>query len=239
LTRQDQWDESRQLQQRQQALVDAEKPHVNQMKRTRTHKENMNQEDASPSPTSSVTLPNAATLLRISAAPNSISEKNVMVMVREMTGSRVFPRSKLVTALDFIRLFCSSTTRVSDVDADVETSGLFVSLGHMDAEEAYRVADASLRDVTFSGCRPSILACAAITLALLRSNDVNHNMSSLRRSVYCSVFRNAHDTVIYQAIRKVELRLLRTTQSAVTSASRNVSHVLSTSTTHVIPLEDE
>mmetsp|Transcript_10301 Transcript_10301/g.18587 ORF Transcript_10301/g.18587 Transcript_10301/m.18587 type:complete len:353 (-) Transcript_10301:939-1997(-) len=205
------------------------------LKRAKTHRTKMNEVSA-PMATSTtplvaatgVAIPNAATILRISAAPKSISEQHILSMVREMTGSRSFPRSKVVTPLDFIHVTCATSSHVSE-------DGSSISLGPDDVEEACRLADASLRDASFSGQRPSVVACAVITLALARSNSVSLSMASLRREVYHSIFGTKDDPVLQASIRETESNLLRSIHIGVPS-SRN-RHVVPT--THLIPLEDE
>ena len=220
--------------------------HQGELKRTRTHRENMNQADQGETTSSNADgfiIPNAATLLRISAAHMSISEQSVMAMVREVTGSRAFPQSKLVTALDFLRAYCANTTSVSTASSGTDTehpSGeweLYVSLSPADTEAVFRLADVSLRDATLSGYRPSVVACAAITLALIRSNNATHDVSSLRRSVYRSFFGTENNPNTQSAVTTAEARLLRSAQ--IVSLSRNVSRVRSTSAVNVIPLEED
>lgn len=196
------------------------------LKRAKTHRTKMN--EVSTTATPGVAIPNAATILRISAAPKSISEQHILSMVREMTGSRSFPRSKVVTPLDFIHVTCARSTHVSE-------DGSSISLGPDDVEEACRIADASLRDASFSGQRPSVVACAVLTLALARSNSVSLSMASLRREVYHSIFGTKDDPVLQASIRETESNLLRSIHIGVPS-SRN-RHVVPT--THLIPLEDE
>lgn len=196
------------------------------LKRAKTHRTKMN--EVSTTATPGVAIPNAATILRISAAPKSISEQHILSMVREMTGSRSFPRSKVVTPLDFIHVTCARSTHVSE-------DGSSISLGPDDVEEACRIADASLRDASFSGQRPSVVACAVLTLALARSNSVSLGVASLRREVYHSIFGTKDDPVLQASIRETESNLLRSIHIGVPS-SRN-RHVVPT--THLIPLEDE
>lgn len=196
------------------------------LKRAKTHRTKMN--EVSTTATPGVAIPNAATILRISAAPKSISEQHILSMVREMTGSRSFPRSKVVTPLDFIHVTCATSTHVSE-------DGSSISLGPDDVEEACRIADASLRDASFSGQRPSVVACAVLTLALARSNSVSLGVASLRREVYHSIFGTKDDPVLQASIRETESNLLRSIHIGVPS-SRN-RHVVPT--THLIPLEDE
>eukprot|EP00581_Thalassiosira_minuscula_P004932 CAMPEP_0183742472 /NCGR_PEP_ID=MMETSP0737-20130205/64715_1 /TAXON_ID=385413 /ORGANISM="Thalassiosira miniscula, Strain CCMP1093" /LENGTH=354 /DNA_ID=CAMNT_0025978059 /DNA_START=126 /DNA_END=1190 /DNA_ORIENTATION=- len=204
------------------------------LKRAKTHRTNMNEASASTSSladsNSRVAIPNAATILRISAAPKSISEQHILSMVREMTSSRSFPRSKVVTALDFIHVLSGTDTHVSD-----SGDGSTISLGPDDAEEACRLADVLLRDASVLGRRPSLVACAVITIALSRSNRVNLNMASLRDKVYHSVYGNADDTDLQFSIRKIESKLFRSIQVGLPSpGDRQVVR-----TTHLIPLEDE
>mmetsp|Transcript_23539 Transcript_23539/g.42282 ORF Transcript_23539/g.42282 Transcript_23539/m.42282 type:complete len:350 (+) Transcript_23539:128-1177(+) len=196
------------------------------LKRAKTHRTNMNQVSV-PTTVAGVAIPNAATILRISAAPKSISERHVLSMVREVTSSRSFPRSKMVTSLDFIQVFGASSTEVSE-------DGSSISLGPVDMEEASRLADVSVRSASFSGCRPSIVASAVITLVLARSNSVNMDMASIRQAVQRSIF-GTDDAVLLASIRRAESNLLTSVQVRM-PPSRN-RHVVPT--THLIPLEDE
>ena len=138
------------------------------LKRAKTHRTNMNEAPetaAAPAVVAHparprVAIPTASTILRISAAPKSISERHVLAMARELTGSRAFPRSRVVTALDYVRALSSSATRVVDGEDP------HVSLGPDDAEEARRLADLALGDASFLPRRPCALACAAVSLPL-------------------------------------------------------------------------
>lgn len=201
------------------------------LKRAKTHRTHMNEVSA---PTVAgatpvgVAIPNAAAILRISAAPKSMSERHIVSMVREMTGSRSFPRSKVVTALHFVDALCGTSTHASEDSSSV-------SLGPADAEDACRLADATLRDTRFSGLRPSVLACAVITLALARSSSVNLSLASLRQKVYHSIFGTEDDPLLQASIRKAESNLLGSIQvGAPPSRNRRI-----VPTTHLIPLEDE
>jgi len=212
------------------------------LRRVQTHRDHMNEQAGSQGASATndgsdttflIPLPSASTLLSISSAPKSISEKNVLNMVLEMTGSRIFPREKLVTVLDFISVFCSTKTHVSVTDKDA-------SLGPRDAREAYRLADVSLRDASLSGCSPSILGCAVIVLALVTSDSVQYNMSSIRSIVFNSIFGDEVCPILLKAVRKIETNLL--SFSAVASWPRNnhVFHEIShSSAAHVIPSEDD
>lgn len=213
---------------RQQESADAANDDEQQggLKRAKTHRMNMNAATVAPGATApAVAIPNAATILRISSAPKSITEKHILSMVREMTGSRSFPRSKVVTALDFINALGSSSTRVNDSS---------VSLGPAEVEEASRLADVLLRDVSFLSCRPSVVACAVITLALARSDSVaNLDMSSLRQMVHHSIFGPEGDLALLVSVRQAESKLLVGAPASRNPARRVVP------TTHLIPLEDE
>lgn len=218
------------------------------LKRAKTHRMNMNEASATtggvnmtpktPSPpppaaTSSTAIPNAATLLRISAAPKSISEQHVLSMVREMTGSRAFPRSRVVTALDFIEALAVSSGTQARNEEDEE---VMTTLGPEVAEDACRLVDASLRSARFLGCRPSVVACAAITLALARSSSVDIDLTSLRQQVCLAIFGAESDPEIQFAVRKAESTFLAM-QVGVTSSRSNARQVVPT--THLIPLEDD
>lgn len=203
------------------------------LKRAKTHRTNMNRASATPestatpaSGTSAVAIPNASTILRISAAPKAISEQDVLAVVRDITGARSFPRSKVVTALDFVDALCATSTHVSE-------DGIHISLGPEEAEEASRLIDTLLRDVTFLSYRPSVVACAAITFALLRSDHVNMDMASLRQRVCHSIFGPQDDAALQANILKVESNI----HVGVPSSRNNARRVVPTA--HLIPLEEE
>lgn len=208
------------------------------LKRAKTHRTNMNEVSAAATTASAstppppaapgVAIPNAAAILRISAAPKSISEQHVLSMVREMTGSRCFPRSKVVTSLDFIQALRAADSQVSE-------DGTSISLGPAEEEEASRLADISVRCAGFSGCRPSVVACAVITIALVRSNSVNCSMSFIRQKVQWSIFGTEDDLALQASIRRVELKLFESFQ--VRAPSSRSRHAVPT--THLIPLEDD
>ena len=152
-------------------------------------------------------------------------------MVREVTGSRAFPRSHVVTALDFIRAL-SSTNSTQEGDSGI-------TLAPEVAEQAYRLADISLRDATLVGCRPSVVASAAVTLALFRSHHGSDDMASLRQQVCSTIFGVDVDPALQVAVRKAEAKMIA---AAHVPISRRVQvnpimhhHV----TAHLIPLEDE
>jgi len=195
------------------------------LKRAKTLKMNMNQA-ATPTDTTEVAIPNAATLLRISAAPKSITEQHVLTMVREMTSSRSFPHSKVITALDFI-------TALSATRTHVPRENMRVTLGPAEAEEASRLSDFLLRGSTVSSDRPSVVACAVITSALARSNCVDLDMSSLRQRVSHSIFGPSDEPDLYVAIRMAESSI-----HVGVPSSRNIPRRVAP-TTHLIPLEDE
>ncbi len=184
-----------------------------------------------------VALPTASTILRISAAPKSISERHVLAMARELTGSRAFPRSRVVTALDYVRALSSSSTRV--VVVDEEDQHLPISLGPDDAEEARRLADLALGDASFPPRRPCALACAVVSLALMsRSSSTSASDAVVRRCVHRSVLgRGAGDPGLVQAARAAEsdLRVLRSAPSS-RDAGRSTA---APPAAHLIPLEDD
>ena len=185
-------------------------PPTCQLKRAKTHRDHMDQadlqdvevgaENGTPSQSrphtgsgTTVVIPTATTILQMSAAPKTISESKILTMVREVTGSRAFPRSHVITALDYIR---SLSEENSDVSLTPEV-----------AEEACRLADIALTDVTLIGCRPSVLASAAITLALSRAHDGSHdNMVSLRQDVCTAIVGEDHAFQV--AVRQVESKMI-------------------------------
>eukprot|EP00584_Thalassiosira_punctigera_P023515 CAMPEP_0172575666 /NCGR_PEP_ID=MMETSP1067-20121228/137328_1 /TAXON_ID=265564 ORGANISM="Thalassiosira punctigera, Strain Tpunct2005C2" /NCGR_SAMPLE_ID=MMETSP1067 /ASSEMBLY_ACC=CAM_ASM_000444 /LENGTH=340 /DNA_ID=CAMNT_0013368317 /DNA_START=131 /DNA_END=1153 /DNA_ORIENTATION=- len=225
LAQHDQIKAAKQREAEREAADSADQPHG--LKRAKTHKQNMNEAAApsiTPPVTTHVAIPNAATILRISAAPKSISEQHILSMVREMTGSRAFPRSKVVTSLDFVQALSASNTRVNE--------DCSIALGLTDVEEASRLADAALRNVAFSGSRPSVIASAAITLALMRSSSISLCMSSIREKVQQSIYGDEIDSALQAFIMQAESNLLGSIRVRA-PPSRPVV------TAHLIPLEDE
>jgi hypothetical protein len=217
---------------------DEERVVLGEMKRTKTHRDGMDQVDATSGSTNRGTIttadvPNASTILRISAAPKAITEDNILALVREITGSRAFPRCKSITVLDFLRTFSSSSTHACEEDG--------CSLGPVEAQEAYRLADASLADSSFAGYRPSVVACAIILVVLLRSNTFGLDVSSLRQIVYRSVLGSQIDAEIQAAVRQLEVKLLRSAlRPAAASTSRIiVPRAVVSTAAHVIPVETE
>jgi hypothetical protein len=205
------------------------------LKRAKTHMSNMNEALAAATPSSAtaatagLVIPNATTILRISAAPKAISEQHILSMVREMTGSRSFPRSKVVTALDFIQALSATRTVVS-------VDGSPIRLGPEEAEEASRFVDLLLRDVTFLSCRPSVVACAVITFALARSEEVdNLSLTSIRKQVYHSIFGPEEDPAVSAAVLEAESFI----RVGVPSSRNNARARRVVPTTHLIPLEAE
>jgi hypothetical protein len=150
-------------------------------------------------------------------------------MVREMTGSRSFPRSKVVTALVFIQALSATRTVVS-------VDGSPIRLGPEEAEEASRFVDLLLRDVTFLSCRPSVVACAVITFALARSEEVdNLSLTSIRKQVYHSIFGPEEDPAVSAAVLEAESFI----RVGVPSSRNNARARRVVPTTHLIPLEAE
>jgi hypothetical protein len=220
-----------------------------QLKRAKTHRDHMDQADHQdvevgaendpPSqphhsgPGTTVVIPTAATILQMSAAPKTISESKVLAMVREVTGSRAFPRSHVITALDYIRSLSSSTKEEnSDVTLTPEV-----------AEEAYRLADIALTDATLIGCGPSVVASAAITLALSRSdsNGSHDNLVSLRQDVCTAIVGEDHAFQV--AVRQVEAKLVAAVHRATRAhPPRQMQMYLSLvhhhGTAHLIPQEE-
>jgi hypothetical protein len=145
-----------------------------------------------------------------------------------MTGSRSFPRSKVITALDFINALSAESTNIPD-------DGSSVSLGPTVVEEASRMADVLLKDANHLSSRPSAVACAVITLALARSDSgTSMSVASLRRRVFHSIFGASEgDQALLKSILQAESRIL-----VGAPASRNPVRRL-VPTTHLIPLEDE
>lgn len=198
------------------------------LKRAKAKMTNMNEAAATTPSSAATAMPNAATILRISAAPKSMSEQQVLSMVREMTGSRAFPRSRVVTALDYIAALGGTRTELSQ-------DGSSITLGPAEAEEASRIADILLqRDATFLSCAPSAVACAVITMALARSDASAHlDVSSLRQRVFRSIFGPEADQALVGAVLQAESKILVGAPASRNHARRVVP------TTHLIPLEDE
>lgn len=220
-----------------------------QLKRAKTHRDHMDQADhqdvevgaekgthshgrprISSTTTNMVVLPTAATILQMSAAPKTISESKILAMVREVTGSRAFPRSHVITALDYIRSLSSST----------QAENMDVTLTSEVAEEAYRLADISLTDVNMIGCRPSVVASAAITLALFRSHHGSHEMASLRQDVCTAIVGEDPDFQV--AVRKVEAKLIaaahHSTNAHAPGQMRMNPPIIHHVTAHLIPQEE-
>ena len=174
-------------------------------------------------------IPNAATILQMSAAPKVISESKILAMVREVSGSRAFPRSHVVTALDYIQTLSNST----EVDHNM------VTLTPDAAEEACRLVDISLRDINLIGCLPSVVASAAITLALFRSYHGSKDMTSLRQDVCSTIF--GEDPKIHASVRNVETKMIAAAHHAANShANRQMQMnpiVMHHATAHLIPPE--
>lgn len=241
LAQHDQMKESRQVSE---ANVTPEEKQGCGLKRAKTHRMNMDlASSAGSSPTaevpaltsSGVAIPNAAMILRISAAPKSLSEQNILSMVREVTGSRSFPRAKVVTTLDFIRALGATSSHVGEVDTNTEEPSILLQPQEM--EDAFRLADVSIRDVHFVGSRPSIVACAAMTLALARSSRLDLSIAALRQKVCDSIFGSDCTPELQVAVRKAESKFL-SLQVGVPSSRNQARHVV-VPTTHLIPCEDE
>lgn len=144
----------------------------------------------------SETCISAATLLRISVAPKCINKKDVIQLASRMMSSKVFPRTKCVTAVDLIEAFCrSSTTEIGPVvDRTVEV-------------EALRLVDASLLDVEIVGVRPSIIACSVLILAFRTSSSLRMDDKYLRQRVCRSIMGRVENPLDRKAVMKVEAQL--------------------------------
>ena len=197
-----------------------------EMRRTIKHHKHMDQQANHAINQYILETPSVSAILRISAAPKCISEEQVLDTVREISSSRVFPRSQAVTALDFIQVFAAPS---SPSDAVSISQG--VLLEPSQERHANILADAGL---FFVGFRPSIVACAAITIAKRRPFTNEHDMSSIRHLVFCSIFGEDHDDNARQAARDFECRLLR----ATILPPRNNRHVATCPSAHVIPHEE-
>lgn len=170
-----------------------------------------------------IPIPNAAAILRISAAPRTLSEHDIVGMLREMSGSRAFPKSRVVTALDFIHAISATST-------DVSQDGNSIVIGPQDVEKASRLMDTLLTDVNFISSRPSVLACALITLALTQSNSLNSlDMASIRQKVYYSIFGPGADPNLQAATLKAEAAIQQL------PASRNNARRVVLPILHLIP----
>ncbi len=216
-----------------------------QLKRAKTHRDHMDQasrqeEDDSSSPQSerphaadanSATIPTAATILQMSAASKSMTESKVLTMVREVTGSRAFPRSHVVTALDFIRALVSNS-----IDQHGNSNG--VTLTPEVAEQACRLVDMCLRDATLVECRPSIVGSAAITLALFRYHHGSDDIATLRHQVCSTIFGVDVDPSLQVTVRNVEAKMLAAVQVPISRHAR-VNPIMHHVTAQLIPLEDE
>ncbi|KAL7474297.1 hypothetical protein ACHAW6_000275, partial [Cyclotella cf. meneghiniana] len=105
-------------------------------------------------------IPSTSAILWISAAPKCISEEQVLTTVREISFSCVFPCCQAVTALDFIQVFFAPNSL-----SDAVSISQGVLLEPAQERHANILADVGL---IFVGFHPSIVACAAITIAKLR-----------------------------------------------------------------------
>jgi len=180
---------------------------------------------SSPPSPPGIAIPNATTILSMSAAPNSITEQNVLDMVKKLTSSRDFPRSKVVTALDYIYALSASSTQVSEED------GQSISLRPQDVEEASRIADTLLSDVNIISTPPSVVACAIITL-VSRSNALNNlDMASIRQKVYYSIFGSKVDPDLQIATLRAE------TTVGVTAPPPRHRRPVPITTHHIIPFD--
>jgi hypothetical protein len=196
-----------------------------EMKRSTKQHEHMDQQADTANEEPILEIPNASSLLRISAAPKSITEEHVLSVIRDITSSRVFPRSQSVTALDYIK-------EVSPASTSGSPSSPHGSLLLTPSQErtAILLADTGLFCV---GCRPSIVAAAAITIAMLQTNGAN-DMSSVRARVLRSIFGN-QDADAVEAVRDMEIQLLR-----ATTPLRNNQRAMAPTppSAHVIPEEE-
>jgi len=176
-------------------------------------------------------IPTVTIILRISAAPRSISEQNIRDMIKQLTLSRVF-KSQVVTALDYIYALSSTSTNVSQCD------GLSISLGGQDLEVALRFTDALLNDVNTLSSRPSAVACAVITHSLVRSNCsevANLGMSAIREKVYYSIYGTKD---VNPDIQVETLKAEATIQVGVPASRQNAARRV-LPTTHIIPIVDD
>lgn len=212
---------------RQEEQAAAEKPSCG-LKRAKAHMMNMSEVPTTePQVDGGVAIPNASTILRISAAPKSLTERHVASMVKEVTSSRSFPRSKVVTALDFIAALSGASTEFGQDG---------ITLGPFEAEEASRLADAALRETSFIGSSPSVVASAAISLALARSERVNMTLASIRQQVLRSVYGPEINSALHASSLKAESNLLVSIQARVPSPRNGVRRMVPTvPTTHLIP----
>jgi len=228
----------------QQDARDDEEHRVGGLKRAKTLRTNMMAagEDAlsTTTPTSllddmlcpDAAIPTVTTILRISAAPRSISEQNIRDMIKQLTLSRVF-KSQVVTALDYIYALSSTSTNVSQCD------GLSISLGGQDLEVALRFTDALLNDVNTLSSRPSAVACAVITHSLVRSNCsevANLEMSAIREMVYYSIYGTKD---VNPDLQVETLKAEATIQVGVPASRRQNAARRLMPTTHIIPIVDD
>lgn len=199
-----------------------------EMKRTKRHEGSLSDMESEPmdsgsSVAESASEPSlsAAALLRISAAPKCITEEDVVQMARRMINSKVFPRTKCVTAVDLIEAFCrSSTTEIAPaVDRTVVV-------------EALRLVDASVRDVGIVGVRPSIIACSVLILALRTSSSVRMDEKDLRQYVCRAIMGKVENPLVQKAVMNVEARLRSARHVQPTSIRDGVNRQ---SPSHVIP----
>ena len=140
-------------------------------------------------------VPTAEEILRLSTAPGSMSEKQLILMLREVTATSRSSLKLMATAPLFIEAGCRRATATSDC----------LNFSQAEANEALRLADAYLLDTTSAIVRPSVVACAAITLAIRKTSQ--EDPSSLRRKVHRIMLGHLSDSSRLREARKVESRL--------------------------------
>ena len=206
-------------------LEGAQKEPSTEMKRS-TKIRNMDQHACEPPNDEVLEIPHISSILRISAAPNSISEATILTMVQEITSSRVFSQANSVTALNFVEAFARNSTHTSS------SSHRSITLDQSQARNACRLADAAL---FCSSCKPSVIACAAITAALLRA-DPDQDIGLIRQRVFHSVFGD-HDDTLWKLVRDVEAWLLRVGIAHPRNDDNQV-HPRTPPAMHVVPDEE-
>mmetsp|Transcript_12507 Transcript_12507/g.29522 ORF Transcript_12507/g.29522 Transcript_12507/m.29522 type:complete len:333 (-) Transcript_12507:386-1384(-) len=169
-------------------------------------------------------VPTAEEILRLSTVPGSMSEKQLIRMLGEITETSRSSLKLMATAPLFIDAGCRRLTTTSDS----------LTFSQAEANEALRLADAYLLDSTSALVRPSVVACAAITVAIRKASQ--EDLLSLRRKVHRKIFGHLSDSSRLREARKVEARLqshaMRSSRHRHQPRRENINEA------HLIPLDE-
>lgn len=169
-------------------------------------------------------VPTAGDILRLSTAPGSMSEKHLIGMLREITATLRSSLQLMATAPLFIEAACRRVTTTSDS----------LTFSQAEANEALRLADAYLLDSTSALVRPSVVACAAITVAMPKASQ--EDSVSLRRKVHRVIFGHLSDSSRLREARQVEARLQ--THTMRSSRRRRQPRRENIVEAHLIPMDE-